>query len=240
MVFLKLLEDHVMNMPLTRPIPLLKEGDRLTREEFELRYDAMPDLNRAELIEGVVYMGSPVRYDQHGQQHADAVTWLGLYRIFTPGIGVGDNTSVRLDLENEPQPDGVMFIEIGGQVYVEDGYVNNGPELAVEVAASSVGLDLGVKFQVYRRNGVREYIVWRVLDRDIDWFVLRGDQYERLAADDAGILRSEVFPGLWLDKAALLNGDLPRVHEVLQQGLHSAEHQGFAADLKQRAAQGKK
>ena len=223
-----------MNMPLTRPIPLLKDGDCLTREEFELRYEAMPNLKKAELIDGVVYMPSPVKYDQHGQQHIDLVTWIGTYRVYTPGVGAADNTTVRLDLHTEPQPDGVMFIANGGQVRIVDGYITDAPELAAEISASTLSVDLGVKFQAYRRNGVREYIVWRVLEDDIDWFVLRGEQYERLAADDAGIYRSEVFPGLWLDKNAMLNGDLLRVHDVLQQGLHTAEHQAFVAQLQQR------
>jgi hypothetical protein len=224
-------------MPLTRPIPLLKDGDRLTRAEFELRYDTMRGLKKAELIDGVVYLPAPVKFDQHGQQHFDVVGWLFLYRVFTPGIGAADNTTVRLDFNTEPQPDAVLFIANGGQVRIVDGYITDAPELAAEVSASTVGLDLGAKFQAYRRNGVREYIVWRVLDNDIDWFILRGEQYERLAADDAGIFRSEVFPGLWLDKAALLTGDLPRVHAVLQQGLHSAEHQAFARKLQQHAEQ---
>lgn len=225
-----------MNMPLTRPIPLLKEGDRLTREEFERRYHAMPYLKKAELIDGVVYMPSPVKYDQHGQPHLDLATWIGNFRAFTPGIGAADNTTVRLDFNTEPQPDAVLFILNGGQVRLVDGYITLAPELAAEVSASTVGLDLGAKFEAYRRNGVREYIVWRVLDNDIDWFILRGDQYERLAADDAGVFRSEVFPGLWLDKKAMLSGDLVRVHDILQQGLHSTEHQAFAQELQQRLA----
>jgi hypothetical protein len=226
-----------MNMPLTSPIPLLKDGERLTREEFEQRYEGMPDLNKAELIEGVVHMPSPVRYDQHGEQHVDLIGWLAIYRAFTPGVGSAADTTVRLDMRNELQPDAVMFIEMGGQTYLDGGYITGARERAGEISASSVGLDLGPKFEAYRRNGVREYLVWRVLDREIDWFVLRGDQYERLPPDGAGILRSEVFPGLWLDKNALLNGNLPRVPEVLQQGLQSAEHQAFAAELKQRMGQ---
>ena len=38
----------------------LEHGDHLTREEFERRYEAMPHVRKAELIEGVVYMPSPV------------------------------------------------------------------------------------------------------------------------------------------------------------------------------------
>jgi Uma2 family endonuclease len=232
MIFLNS-EDHAMNMPLTKPMPLLKDGDRLTRDEFERRYEAMPESIKAELIDGVVYMASPVNLDDHGEPHIIFDGWLAFYRVFTPGVRAGDNSSVRLDMKSEPQPDGLMFIEHSGQARVVDGYVTGAPDLASEVSASSVEYDLGTKLEAYRRNGVREYVVWRVLDEDLDWFVLRDEQYERLTLDTAGILRSEVFPGLWLDKAALLNGDLRRVFEVLQQGINSPEHADFVVKLQQ-------
>jgi hypothetical protein len=114
-------------------IPLLCAGDRLTRDEFERRYAALPHCKKAELIEGVVCMPSPVG--------------------------------------------------------------------------------------VYRRSGVREYLVYRVDDADVDWFVLEADQ----------VLRSRVFPGLWLDVAGLLRGDARSLHACLERGLASAEHARFLA-----------
>ncbi len=220
-------------------IPPLENGDRLTRVEFERRYNAMPELKRAELIEGVVHMPSPVRLERHAEQHGDLMTWLGTYRLHTPGVRFGDNATVRLDADNEPQPDAVVFLDprLGGQATLDaDGYLEGAPELVAEVTASTVSIDLGPKMHVYRRTQVREYVVWRVQDRAIDWFVLREGQYERLTPDEAGVYRSEVFPGLWLDPAALLAGDLVRVHQVLQQGLASPEHVQFVAGLRQRAA----
>src|SRR5262249_12136056 len=155
--------------------------DRLTRDEFERRYDAMPQAKKAELIEGVVYMPSPVRYGHHSEPHASIVWLLKHYSIFTPGVKVGDNATVRLDPVNEPQPDAMMFIEParGGQSAVsKDDYIEGAPELVAEVAASTVSFDLHAKLPVYLRNGVREYVVWRVLDEEIDWFVLHQGQYE--------------------------------------------------------------
>ena len=191
-------------------IPPLEPGDRLSRAEFERRYDAMPNLKKAELIEGVVYMPSPVRLRRHGRPHFDLITWLGNYKMATPGVIGADNASVRLDLDNEPQPDVVLFIDpaSGGQARISsDDYLEEAPELVAEIAASSASYDLNTKLNVYRRNGVREYIVWRVLDRQIDWFVLREGEFVRLPLDDDGLYRSEVFPGLWLDPAALVRGD---------------------------------
>jgi Uma2 family endonuclease len=235
------MEKYMTTTPMTLPPPVLplQQDEHLTREEFERRYDAMPDLKKAELIQGVVHMGSPVSWVHHATPHFDVITWLGLYRASTPGTCGGDNGSCRLDLNNEPQPDAALIIEPshGGQVHLsQDGYIEGGPELIVEVAASSASLDMNAKRTVYQRNGVREYIVWRVLQQQLDWFILREGNYEELQPHADGTLRSEVFPGLWLDRAALLQGDLLRVLAVLQQGLASPEHAAFVVALQQAAA----
>ena len=215
-------------------VPLLENGDRLTRNEFERRYDAMPHLKKAELIEGVVYVPSPVRYQHHGAPHALLIGWLVHYAAGTPGVGVSDNTTVRLDLDNEPQPDALLLIDptCGGQTRISsDDYIEGSPELVAEVASSSVSYDLHAKLHVYRRNGVREYLVWRVSEQAIDWFVLRAGQYERLPVDASGLLRSEVFPGLWLDPVALVQSALATVLAIVQQGLGRPEHAAFVARL---------
>jgi len=149
-------------------------------------------------------------------------------------VEASDNVTVRLDLDNEPQPDALLFIDpaCGGHVLIDaEGYIEGAPELVAEVASSSASYDLHAKLRVYRRNGVREYLVWRVLDREIDWFVLRAGQYERVLLDAEGLYRSEVFPGLWLDPVALLRGDLATVLAVVQRGLASPEHAAFVTRL---------
>jgi Putative restriction endonuclease len=222
----------------SRPrIPPLEHGDRLTRDEFERRYNAMPKDVKAELIEGVVYMSSPTRARPHGLPQLDLDTWLGTYRSGTPGTDAGGNTTVRLDLDNEPQPDGMLFVlpEFGGQIrFSDDEYIEGAPELTAEISASSTRSDLGPKLTVYQRNGVREYLVWRTLDGAIDWFALRAGGPAPIMPDASGIARSEFFPGLWLDVPAMLRRDLAQVLAVLQQGLSSPEHARFVADLQDR------
>lgn len=220
--------------PKTPAIPPLEPGDCLSREEFERRYDAMPHLKKAELIEGVVHMPSPVHWGRHSTPHYDLIGWFFTYTTVTPGVQGGDNGTARLDVINEPQPDVMLIIrpECGGQARISaDDYVEQAPELVAEVSASSVSIDMHAKFKMYRRCGVREYIVWRVLDDEIDWFVLRGEEYERLAPGADGICRSEVFPGLWLDAQALTSGNMARVLEVVRQGTASPEHAAFVAQL---------
>ena len=212
----------------------LENGDRLTRCEFERRYAMRPDLKKAQLIEGIVYMPSPVRFATHGEPHAAILGVLLHYRAFTPGVSVGDNATVRLDLDNEPQPDVLLRIdpEAGGRSRLsDDDYVEGPPELIVEIAASSASIDLHDKLRAYRRNGVQEYLVWRTQEQRIDWFELADGDYRLLPADDAGVVRSRVLPGLRLALGALLKGDLAGALRQLQEGIDSAEHRQFIARL---------
>ena len=184
-------------------------------------------------------MAAAVRFVQHGFPHSDFMAWLGHYRAYTPGVVTADNTTVRLDADNEFQPDALMMIEpqSGGQAkYSDDGYIEGPPELAAEVSSSTVSMDLNTKLRVYRRNGVREYLVWRVLDRAIDWFVLEEGEYRPLPPTADGLLKSRVFPGLWLDPVAFLNRDGKRLMSVLRQGLATPEHAAFVSKLAAKKA----
>jgi len=221
---------NVLVPPLT--LPPLENGDRLSRNEFEQRYTAMPELKKAELIEGVVYVASPLRAKSHGEPHAAIMTWLGVYKAVTPGVAVADNTTVRLDADNEPQPDALLRLERGGQSCLsDDDYIEGAPELIVEIAASSASYDLHEKRTAYRRNQVQEYLVWRVYDNQLDWFQLREGKYVQLQTNPDGILCSQVFPGLWLDKTVLLSGNLAGMLAVLQVGLAAPDHQVFVEQL---------
>lgn len=217
--------------------PPLQSGDRLTRPEFERRYAAAPDIKKAELIEGIVYVASPLRHEQHGKPHSRVMTWLGVYQAMTSGVDLSDAPTVRLDLDNEPQPDAVLFIEAnaGGQSRISrDGYIEGAPELIVEIAASSAAIDTGSKKQVYRRNGVLEYVIWQSYENQLEWFCLMDGEYQPLSPGSDGVIRSRVFPGLWLAVDALLNNQMAQVLEVLQVGLRSPEHQVFIEQLGKR------
>ncbi|MBA2447299.1 MAG: Uma2 family endonuclease [Chloroflexi bacterium] len=204
-----------MAMPTTTR-PSLDSGDRLTREEFHRRYCARPDIKKAELVEGVVYVASPVRVT-HGRPHALVLAWLGFYQAKTPGVDFADNITVWPDAKNEVQPDACLWREEpGGPRVSQDGYLEGTPQLVVEVAASSASYDLHDKKEAYRRSGVREYVVWRVLDGAIDWFRLQGGEYVRLDPDARGVIESAVFPGLRLDIGKMLAGDLAAVLAELE------------------------
>jgi Uma2 family endonuclease len=218
----------VIKTPALEP---LRDGERLNAAEFFARYEAMPDVKKCELIQGVVYMGSPVSVD-HSEPHGSLAGWLGAYRFVTPGLALGDNGTVRLGDDDQPQPDLYLRIRSRGTCETNaDRYVVGPPEFVCEIARSSVDRDTGVRFEMYREAGVSEYLVWRVDDGAFDWWRLRDGIYEALPADEAGIIRSEVFPGLWLDTAAMLRDDCPKILATLQAGLASPEHAAFVQKL---------
>jgi len=215
-----------------RPLPL-ENGDHLTRTEFERRYDAMPNLRKAELIEGVVQMPSPIRIE-HMEADLAVITWLGVYVALTPGVRGGGDGSVRLDADNEVQPDALLRIEeaCGGQSRVAaDGFIEGAPELVVEISGSSASYDLHAKLNIYRRAGVREYVVWRVYDEAIDWFVLDEGRFVMQAPDEQGVYASHIFPGLRLPVPAMLTGKLADVLAAVQQGVQAPEHAAFVRQL---------
>jgi Uma2 family endonuclease len=195
--------------------PLLESGDRLTRAEFHRRYEQRPEIHKAELVEGVVYVPSPARAQYHGDPDAKMTTWLGTYCARNRGVEVSSNATVFLDADNELQPDICLRRLDGGTSRLIDGYIVGAPELVIEIAASTAAYDLHDKMNAYRRNGVQEYIVWRVLDGAIDWFELNEGAYVRLEADASGVIESHAFPGLRLTLTAMLDGDLEAVLAAL-------------------------
>lgn len=225
-------------------LPPLENGDHLSRAEFEQRYEAMPQVKKAELIERKVYMSSPVRIN-HAESHSAFMAWLGTYWVEMPGLQLLDNATVRLDSDNVVQPDALLRLPEtqGGQSHPgEDGYLDGPPELVIEIAGSSAAYDFHEKWQVYRRCGVQEYLLWRLYEQRIDWFYLSEGQYQPLTplkpADDvesdageAQIFESRIFPGLRLNLTAALTGDLPNVMHTLRAGLNSSAGQAFKQKL---------
>ncbi|MGL4502099.1 MAG: Uma2 family endonuclease, partial [Planktothrix sp.] len=169
----------------------------------------------------------PLRFTTHAKPHADLIGLLWTYKMATPRTEIGIEPTLRLDSDNEFQPDGVLLIPGGSSQLTSEGYIQGAPELVVEIAASSVAIDLGDKKRVYRRNGVQEYLVWQIFDQKLDWFYLEEGVYHSLSPNDEGILCSRVFPGLWLNGTQLLQNNLAAVLETLQAGLASPEHQAF-------------
>ncbi|HEY1861677.1 MAG TPA: Uma2 family endonuclease [Gemmataceae bacterium] len=217
-------------------LPMLEPGDNLDQKTFHARYEAMPEDVRAELIEGVVYMPSPLKYP-HGRGHSRVMIWLGLYQAATPGTEVVDNATTILGEESEPQPDGSLYIlpEYGGQMREDaDEYLVGAPELIVEVASSSEAIDLHGKRRDYEKAGVREYVVVVLRQKRIVWFVRRGAGFTEMEPGADGIYRSELFGGLWLDGTALFRADTAAVQQVLQLGLASPDHARFKAELASR------
>ena len=215
--------------------PPLVAGDVMTADEFLRRWEAMPERMFAELLGGTVHMPSPLRSD-HAEMDGEIGSWLSEYRRGTPGLKLGHNATVRLSDADVPQPDIYLRVlpEWGGATQPQGRFIAGAPEFLVEVCLTSRSRDLGGKLDAYQEAGVREYLVVLIDEREIRWHVLEAGEYQPLMPDADGLHRSRVFPGLWLDGAALLDGDTNRVSEVLQQGLATPEHAHFVVELKKR------
>jgi Putative restriction endonuclease len=218
------------------PIPPLGSGDRLTRQEFLRRWEAHPEIKLAELIGGIVYMPSPVSA-HHGDMEGKVGTWLGVYEAATPGTVSGHNTT-SFFLDDTPQPDHNLRIlpEYGGTSRVKDGYLAGIPEFLCENCRSSASYDLHVKLELYEATGIPEYLAVLLYEKEIRWHTLIKGKYQVLPPDADGVWRSRVFPGLWLDGEALLEGNLQQVLNRLHQGLETSEHRRFVEELANRKA----
>jgi Uma2 family endonuclease len=198
----------------TKKPAVLESGDRLTRKEFHRRYSTRPDIKKAELVLGVVYVAAPVSFGRHGEPHGLIGAWLGVFSAKRQGQRVATNATVFLGPDSEVQPDVLALWDPprgDGARLTSDDYIEGPPQIVIEVAASSASYDLHDKMGVYRRAGVPEYIVWRVLDQAVDWFRLRDGQYIHLEPNEQGVIESEVLPGLRLPVDRLLAGDAAAV-----------------------------
>jgi len=246
----------VERVPKAKAVPPLRDGDCLDTNEFLRRYQAMPEGFRAELLAGVVYVNrwfetnekgvrvlmSPISTAGHAEEQFSFAEVFGAYKRATPGVrGAGPTTLVLADTESCPEPDGIFYIEadFGGQTTIgPKGYLHGPPELVLEIANTSGNRDLGVKFDQYERAGVQEYVVWLTQSRTIQWFQRnRAGRFVPLKPRSDGVVCSQVFPGLWIDPAALIARNAKRVYEVIDLGLASPEHAAFAAKLQVKAEQ---
>jgi len=226
------LAEHFEVVPAPAAIPPLENGDHLDQQDFHERYTAMPPDSEAELVAGIVYMASPVRR-AHGRHSGKVFVWLDAYEAETPGVEAYDNTTAILAEDSEPQPDAALLInpKCGGQSGVENDYIVGAPELVVEVASATESYDLHLKLRDYERAGVREYVVVVLRQQRVLWFVNRGEGFEAVDTGADQLYRSEVFPGLWLDPAALLRLDSKALRATLELGLATPEHQEFVERL---------
>ena len=222
-------------MSTTQTIPFLQSGMRLSSEEFLQRWDMLPNVKFAELINGVVHMPSPLGFD-HGDHDSLLIWWIAEYALSTPGLRGSNNITCKFDKNNIPQPDMSLRIlpEYGGQTGVDGRFITGAPELIIEVAVTSLNLDMGEKLKLYQIAGVKEYIVAEVESQELHWHRLHKKKYQRIEPGEDGILRSIEFPGLWLDVTAFYQYNQARFREVLQVGLQSPEHVEFVELLQSR------
>jgi Uma2 family endonuclease len=221
-------------MPMAAPVlpPPLRDGDRMTRDEFLRRWEGMPGVKWAELIDGVVHMPSPIS-NIHGDFHFRLSSWLTFYVTATPGCQAATAGTWLMSGDSAPQPDLALRIEweCGGQSRVEGAYPVGAPELIIEVSHTTGSMDAGAKLKLYERSGVQEYLIVRPKSKQIAWRELAEHKYRDLSASVDGIFRSNVFPGLWLNPDALWKRDLNALSATVCNGITSSGHTSFVRQL---------
>ncbi|MBM3738395.1 MAG: Uma2 family endonuclease [Acidobacteria bacterium] len=221
-----------MAHPIALADPLVT-GQHMDLEEFVRRWDALPDLKNAELIDGVVYVASPVG-PSHGTPDIILHTWMCTYSLKTPGVEAVCNTSCEVS-GSMPQPDSALRIlpEYGGRTRTGRSWIDGPPDLIVEVSDSSVRKDLGPKRALYERSRVSEYITYEVATGRLTWRWLGpGGIYRVLKPEPDGSIRSRIFPGLWLDPKAIATNQSPL--PMLAKGMRSPEYREFRKLLRGR------
>ena len=218
-------------MSSTSPAPLIT-GDYMTRDEFMQRWEQPPGFRHAELIEGTVYVSSPLS-NHHGIRTVMLAHVLDKYVESTPGCEGGLESSWYM-LESAPQPDLYLktLPEFGGPSSPPGFYAAGAPELAIEVYYSSTDVDFGAKLRLYQRAGVQEYVTVEILRNRIIWRELKSGRYQDLPPEE-GIFKCHIFPGLWLDAAAFWEKDRPRMSAILNRGLATPEHAAFLQHQKE-------
>ena len=214
----------------------LENGDCLDQKKFHERYESMAEDVRAELIGGIVYMASPQKLP-HSKTAGLVGRWLNEYEEDTPGTESLPGVTSILGPDSEPEPDHCLFIlpECDGQTRInKKGYLVGAPELIVETASTTESRDLHQKKDDYEKAGVREYVVVALRSKKVFWFLAHDGKFRTLKPGPDGIFRSKVFPGLWLNPSALLDGNRSKLLATARQGLGSDEHRAFAARLAAR------
>jgi len=222
---------------LRKPVDSFQDGERLTQKEFHRRYEKMSEDYCAELIGGIVHVTAAAHHP-HSRPLSLIHGLLSRYEAATPGVESGIDITTVLDSETEVQPDTSLAVSpaYGGKGSDADRYYKHAPELVVEVSHTTEHIDLNEKFRAYEKNNTLEYLVHLVREPAVKWFVLKNGAYELLPCDKAGVIRSETFPGLWLNTRALIKRDLRAMVKTLEKGLASPEHAAFCKRLRSTAA----
>jgi hypothetical protein len=211
---------HENTSPYRTYAPPLESGDVLDAQEYWRRYSAGPKKQRAERINGKVYVMNPLRAVQHGNPHLLLAHWIAAYAMHDPTLIGSDNATIRMNTDNDPQPD-LCLLRVDGQTrFDEGGYILGAPEMIVEIAGSSASYDFGEKRDVYEAAGVGEYLIFESIEGQIQWWRLANGRFVEIQPD-CGIYESVLFPGLWLDAEALRSANALKLIDTLKQGMDS-------------------
>ncbi len=185
-----------------------------TYEDFRA---LVPDGQKADLIDGVIYMASPDNTDAN-----DLFVWLislihGYVESKQLGQVFGSRVACRLDDGNGPEPD-ILFIRNEHTDRIHRGGVEGPPDLAIEIVSpESVERDYEKKRKQYQRASIPEYWIIDEEERTVLLLRLNARRRYREVRARRGMLHSDVLSGFWLDPTWLWQKPRPIAVAILQQ-----------------------
>jgi Uma2 family endonuclease len=188
--------------------------DLISVEEF---YRLVPDGQKADLIEGVIYMASPDSL--RANELTLFISWLFKGFIEVRGIGgkvVFSRYACRLSESSAPEPD-VAYVRPERVGLVESGGMRGGPDIAVEVVSrESRHRDYDDTRRLYEEAGVAEYWIIDPVQQRVEFLVLEEDRYRLAPLEQNRLFRSRALSGFWIDVDWLLADPLPAATRCLE------------------------
>jgi len=192
----------------------LAKSKTVTFEEFCF---LVKDGEKADLIDGVIYMASPDNTDANELQG-----WLAtILSLFLDEVDLGklytSRVAFRLAKRNSPEPD-IAFVKKQRLHLVKRGHVEGPPDAAIEIVSpDSIQRDYLKKRRQYQRFKVPEYwIIDEVRQRVVMLRLGEDGKYHQVKPKN-GELHSEVLPGFWFRPEWFWQQPLPKKTKILQE-----------------------
>jgi Uma2 family endonuclease len=189
---------------------------KVTPYTFEDFCFLVKDGQKADLIDGVIYMASPDNTDAN-----KLFVWLlrligDLVEDGDLGEVLGSRVAFRLDETNAPEPD-IAFVRKARAHLIKRGRVEGPPDMAIEIVSpESVDRDYQKKRLQFQQAGVPEYWIVDEMEEKVTLLRLSRQRVYREVRPRKGELHSKILPGLWIRPEWLWQKPRPKIRDILR------------------------